>query len=1453
MIFSLKRIKHMTFDGLSLSHAAGPGIRTAGAGVVRDIDDDLIQVEDWCNDITIQNCFIRETRTGVILSQGSRYILQDCVILDTQNGGIGLMGSNGNWPNSNYSYPISNTLVQNNIVGRTRNNDGIFYHANSEYVDDVFNDGLGRTDDIGDNHRALNNICFSCAENGFDITSGTSISLEGNITHDNNQVGISVGHYARDVTIRNHQSINDDASQNYGGAFGINDSRNVLIEGAVVTNPGRMCISIRNDAQNIEIKNSTFTSGTDTSRLELIGIFTDESKEYNVSPRGGFQHGLATVPQRPKNITIKDNTFNIAFGGINQNASRNNYFPVFVTLNTLPIRGYNFQITGNTFNTSSNNIAFQPGSTGLNDFGPYKAVNTLPDRDIGGQPTVHVQSANQEFFAAGNFGEGELADIWNFWPTDVTPVGRDGNTSKGLILSGNVKGNLTLYSSAHQLSSHWDAITVEGVNGDPDASYRERTNWTIPTPSQIGTSRAVAYKDTLNANLSAQAEWSGDHRNSAGPIVCVNVNTTAFGLSFVWYSGASGTDSFLALFEVGQQSEDLNLVGISAAYPHVDGTSLRLRMDLDQGVLKCYAGIRPVGGSSLVSSTNQSALTLIPLTDAEGGTSFSDTYNVETNSPDLFLATYHGVYLINNQEGGDRDTSIDYVHYPNYLRDLPSPIPAGRYFRTEFTDPDTSRATLDGTPNTLWRLTKDKSIRDYINYHNTQCWSPDGRYICIERWTTGPGSDNYSAAGGKASIEIWIIDLELDKEFRIDSGMAPRWANLSNTLFFVHRTGNGEDVYKTTAPSGLEVKRFVVETGELTTISYGVEELGETNSDDTYLYGVQRYRSSEQQSSGDYLSIPGQERVSVLMEILPDSTSQPVRFGDGTGSRPLPSRNHPVVIMRNKLRGVDQGKPFTPSRTHSDLDGTNMRTGTIFIQAGHQSWNGDGSYHVVGNSQAQGRKWNESYPSDMNKLANARTSDPGPCGHSGRWIVSRGTILDLRTGGHWEMSHGYSKIVYPSGTGDVSEPYDQDAKGSPDGTKVCLVSNFDLESKAVTRPTIPTGRSDDDITVLSTANFPESGDLVFESEVIGYSSKTPTSFKGIERGKYTTKVYGVEAGKPLTLLDSRILAEQDRDASNRPNYMDDTKFNPSSGDLRHQNLTDAYVVVVRKPDAPHLREHPTIIGQIQLIPGENHWETAGYRIFKDGQPLVSGSATIDPGATISLPAGVYTATSVEYNGLEGKISNEITTTTTKTLDILEEIPGDFSWIIELWVVVTDGTPAYTTEALGLAAPEATMIEFHYSEGVISSSLYLNGKRSTRNYTDYFGVQTKKEYYDVVNAESVLRLREFYIDPTTVVAKDGSAITDDEKLGIYSEEVFNTETGMMISDKHWRYDNDGFGGENVKRAKLAQEWTYSNGVPTSNIVGGSAKYIKEGDLWVRYKWSGGTGYDHYNPVDDWVVY
>ena len=86
----------------------------------------------------------------------------------------------------------------------------------------------------------------------------------------------------------------------------------------------------------------------------------------------------------------------------------------------------------------------------------------------------------------------------------------------------------------------------------------------------------------------------------------------------------------------------------------------------------------------------------------------------------------------------------------------------------------------------VWRLTHDPVIRDEGNYHNIQCWSPNGRYTCYTHW----GGDD--GPGGKSSAEVHVVDFKTGADRLVDKGINPRWAKRHNWLFYCHYTGDGK-------------------------------------------------------------------------------------------------------------------------------------------------------------------------------------------------------------------------------------------------------------------------------------------------------------------------------------------------------------------------------------------------------------------------------------------------------------------------------------------------------------------------------------------------------------------------------------------------------------------------------------------------------------------------------------
>ena len=130
----------------------------------------------------------------------------------------------------------------------------------------------------------------------------------------------------------------------------------------------------------------------------------------------------------------------------------------------------------------------------------------------------------------------------------------------------------------------------------------------------------------------------------------------------------------------------------------------------------------------------------------------------------------------------------------------------------------------------VWRITNDPTVRDHANYHNTQCWSPDGRYLCFTHYAA-----NDREFGATSAAEVHLYDLHREKDITVDHGTDPRWANRHNWLFYVrYRPEDGARHEK-----GTQVMWNDVATGQSTRIGYGVRLLKYTDCDDRWLYGMQ--------------------------------------------------------------------------------------------------------------------------------------------------------------------------------------------------------------------------------------------------------------------------------------------------------------------------------------------------------------------------------------------------------------------------------------------------------------------------------------------------------------------------------------------------------------------------------------------------------------------------------------
>lgn len=703
-----------------------------------------------------------------------------------------------------------------------------------------------------------------------------------------------------------------------------------------------------------------------------------------------------------------------------------------------------------------------------------------------------------------------------------------------------------------------------------------------------------------------------------------------------------------------------------------------------------------------------------------------------------------------------------------------------------------------GGETEVWRITHDPTMRDWANYHNVNCWSPDGRYICFT---------HYAAYESQSNSEVHLYDIYEDKDIKVDRGTIPRWANNNNWLFYVRRhPEDGDPNVK-----GTQVMWFDVDANKKTRIAYGVPGFGSVDFGDRWLFG--------------YKNLADGKRTGVRIPIRENSRAEIINI---EGYQWQANPRHPVVFTRV----ANNWTAFDATRYWCDLDGKNITIGCPTIQQCHQSWSGDGTYYMLGNSQMRGRRWDEPFPSNLHYIAAVNCGDISSCGKSGRWICGSGNYGPLQIADLWSGDgqdylkaalcriHDSDKFSYCSG----SALHDNDSKGSPDGTKISFVSNYDLKDGPVTEITeYISGTSGKGIPVKSTEGFPESGRLSVRNEIIGYARKTSTSFEGLKRGlygttpsvlegltpelrkKYAERPADLSKGLIISSFDARMLTVEQRNKLPMPSRFKQEDF---SGDknspLLWQRRTDVYIAVVRLPDRPYLRK---IGEEIELIPGENHWETYGYNIFKDGEKITR--TPLRPGTTFTIPqAGIYSALAVEWSGLESRQSISIQILNSTILKIRLDKPADFSWTYERWLV--DGKEVDVKKA-GTSS-EAVKEIVHPDEGVIHSEWYNWGQITKRHDLNHEGKSIRRLFY--LNGR--LARREFH-------NRDGihtSTEIFDPKGYITESILYRTVDGKRSEYDHWWY-------ERGMPMKYIGKRRHHTGSPK-----GAGTYVKEGEQWVK---------------------
>lgn len=585
----------------------------------------------------------------------------------------------------------------------------------------------------------------------------------------------------------------------------------------------------------------------------------------------------------------------------------------------------------------------------------------------------------------------------------------------------------------------------------------------------------------------------------------------------------------------------------------------------------------------------------------------------------------------------------------------------------------------------VWRITRDPTTRHWANYHNTKSFSPDGRYLCYTRY-----------AEDKTDDEVFVHDLQADATRSLGKGKYPRWANQHNWLFFLRLTHEGaarqlySEVLWVDLDSG-QSRRLAREPGEL-------DRFGETDAADRWLYAGRLLRNKQ--------------RVDGKVEGSTERSAVRIRISDAGGIDDLPevrgyqfmtNPRHPLFFTR--WRG-GPGGDFGSSRLWYDLDGKNQRIGIPLLQNVHTSWLGNGEYHLMGNGLVRGRRWDEPFPSNVHILAGVNMGDISPCGASGRYVTGDHWIADLRSGEGWQYLSPLSVICFPEEVGDASTTYDADPKGSPDGTKVSFVSNYDLRDGPLTFLTAEIPADDGALRVRSTKGFPARGSVVIKNEVIGYERVNPTSFEGLTRQRFGTARAPARSEQPVTSFEARLLSDQQwQRLGHAPPEMR-TLIREADSPLLRQRQTDVYVAVVRRPDRPVLRRSGE---SVELIPGEEHRETLGYHLLRDGRQVTR--EPLRPETTFTLEAGgEYRAIAVERSGLASEPGPELRLEGGSAMRILREPPADFAWTTERWLI--GERPA--TAVAARQAPAAVREIVHRCDGTIAREWYEGGTMLRRH-------------------------------------------------------------------------------------------------------------------------------------------
>jgi hypothetical protein len=426
-------------------------------------------------------------------------------------------------------------------------------------------------------------------------------------------------------------------------------------------------------------------------------------------------------------------------------------------------------------------------------------------------------------------------------------------------------------------------------------------------------------------------------------------------------------------------------------------------------------------------------------------------------------------------------------------------------------------------------------------------------------------------------------------------------------------------------------------------------------------------------------------------------------------------------------------------------------------------------------------------------LAAGNAGNLSACGQSGRFAVGDSAMFDFRSGDLWQYKYLLSPRLKPSNR--PSPTFEGDARGSPDGTKVHFTAAYDLEQGPVTEVAEPFRATEDMLRVKSTSGFPESGQIVFWSEVIGYQRKTVNSFQGLTRGMHGTLVSTmIPQGRAITELRHHLLPDEEWAGSGAAAYSVRLGVADLASPLARQRQSGLYVAVVRRPDPPVLRMERE---RVQLIPGESHEETCGYHLLCDGKRITQKPLRPDAGGSVNKP-GIYQAVAVEWSGLESAAGPMLIVKEPTEIRVLAAPPEESSWTQPRWLV--NGNEATHQEASLAAAAECEII--HRIDGPIAREWYERGKLVRRHDLNAEGKAIRRLAY----ADGKLETRDYFDRMGQHVSRE-----------VFAPDGFITELILFHRGPRGTAETD--------------HWWYERGTPVRRMIGGWL-WSKQGENWTQ---------------------